>query len=47
VTPLSDSITANATIMPVMVLRVIAAVAGGAVLLVMCFLGVRGHYARG
>ena len=45
VTPLSDSITAIATIMPMMVLRVMAAVAGGAVLFVMCFLGIRGDYA--
>ena len=45
VTPLSDSITAIATIMPMMVLRVMAAAAGGAVLFVMCFLGIRGNYA--
>ncbi|GAA5196774.1 hypothetical protein GCM10023346_29950 [Arthrobacter gyeryongensis] len=38
VTPLSDSIRAIATIIPVMVRRATAVVAGGAVLLAMCFL---------
>ncbi|BAS14938.1 hypothetical protein AHiyo8_32410 [Arthrobacter sp. Hiyo8] len=38
VTPLRDSIRAIATIMPVIVRRATAAVAGGAVLLAMCFL---------
>src|SRR5688572_385845 len=46
VTPLRDSIRAIATITPLIVLRVIAAVAGGAVLLAMCFLVFRGVCAR-